>query len=383
MILRGKNMQYNRAKNNLILTFGFNEEEERNLHDIFADSYTLHRIDTKLYSKLTEIVDSLVSSALFLLVRYNERTSVLHSTKLLEECMSRLPVFLVHDKDILNKDENAKKNPVLQAKVAYPIHGKHIASLLRIAYERAKILSIKKDKRLEQTLIHDLYEQKDRALKFILPTMQELDRAKNIQDLFDSARLAFESLFPLQSMHIAFLEKEKGRMVYLLGINGSYSDLSMHWKERMDAHLQKLVNSLIVENKKILCNTNEKLDVLGKSSSYSLLNYYKENNSFSHKIESMGTYALTNPSPEKGGHIALPLSINSECVGIIVLQLMPEKDFYVDYGKDMSTSINLVCSHLACLLDNIIHKMTSSEMNMAQNKAYSALNSLAGMQITQ
>ncbi len=376
-------MQYNRAINNLILTFGFDKEEESSLQDIFANAYTLHRIETRDYAKITEIVDSSVSSILFLLVRYNEKTNILHSTKILEECMSRVPVFLVHDREFANKEENAKRNALMQAKVAYPIHGKQISSLLRIAHERSKILSIEADKKLEHSLLHGLYEQKDRALKFILPTMQELDSAKNLQDLFDASRLAFESLFPIQSMHIAFLEKQRGRMNYLLGIKDNYSDLSMRWKQRMDLHLEKLINSLIVENKKTLCNTNTKSDTLAKSSSYSLMNYYNENKAFSHKVESMGTYTLTNASPENGGHIALPLSVNNECVGILVLQLMPEKDFYVDYGKDMSTSINLVCSHLACLLDNVINKMAVSEMNMAQSKAYSSMNTMNTLAVTQ
>ncbi len=376
-------MQYTKAKDNLILTFGFNKEEERHLEEIFTNSFVLYAIDVKNFSKLTEIVESLLSSALFLLVRYNQSTDSLHSTKKLEECMSHLPVFLIHDKDFTYKEINAKNNAITQAKIAYPIQGKHIASLLRIAQERSRFLKAQADRKLEYSLIKDLYDQKDRALKFILPTLQELDRAKNIQDLFDSTRSAFEGLFPIQSMHIAFLEKDKGRMHYLLGINDNYSELSKHWIERIDAHLQKVVNSLIVENKKLLNKTNENLDSLGRALSYSLLNYYSENKAFTHKIESMGTYALTNSSPEKGGHIALPLSINSECVGIVVLQLMPGKDFYVDYGKDMTNCINLVCSHLACLLDHTMNKVNVLEMNIAQNKAYNALNSLAVTQLTQ
>ncbi len=376
-------MQYNRAKTNTILTFGFNLEEEQNLKYIFENTFVIHKIDSKNFSKITEIVDSMMSTALFLLVRYNENTNVLCSTKKLEECMVRLPVFLVHDKDFLYSEYNAKNNLVMQARISYPIQAKHIASLIRVAHERTRILQAQSEIKLEHSLIHDLYEQKDRALKFIVPTMQELDKAKTTQDLFDVTRAAFESLFPLQSMHMAFLEKERARMHYLLGINDNYTDLSMHWKERIDAHLEKLINSLIVENKKPLNNTNERIKSLDKNTHYSLLNYYNENKAFSHKIESMGVYSLTNPSPDKGGHIALPLSVNSECMGIVVLQLMPEKDFYVDYGKDMSNCINLVCSHLACLLDNVIDKTNTAEMSMAENKAYNSLNSLAVTQLTQ
>ncbi len=357
-----------------LLTLGFSDNEktilENSLNTIkeerLAHSY-YKAVHMNWYSKdqVLYATSHHAEAALFLLISpaYAENSDF--SIDINESLSQYLPIILVAD--TLEENEN---NKFFISHISSSFEKENLINIIDTLSSRSQLLHEKNRISNERNMLQDLFYQKRFALNFLVNFTEEVVNSKNINDLFERVRTCFESIFDLQSMHIAFWDKEVdsiNKVNYYIGTSRSAKEVFHAWEERIHS---LVTDSFTEENQN---NARELVTDYLKTHKLSAVRMpesltsrlYDDNIEFSYEVESIEAINSPNVSPNIGTTFIIPLMIYGEKVGLLILQIMESSN----YGKDMSHCIDSACSHLAYAFENLYSNTVGIE------KTYFATNS--------
>ncbi len=272
-------------------------------------------------------------SLCFLINKNTDHVNTLEGCAVSRKIVNMLPSAVVGGKGKLS----SLKNKFLVHELSSQFDKEELSVFFENLHFRKTTLDNHYAKSKELSLVYDLFLEKDKSLNFILSTTKALNAAKNTQELFDTIVFAFEEVFDLQSLHIAFWNKKSERFHYYLGIKEQYDSLCKDWEKKID---EIMLESLAPIYKKYSSGHS-------KTDTSSLIPHLVREGFCSHDLELMGTHNKVSSTPSKGTFLTLPLKIGNEYFGGIVIQLSDDKSNLVSYGKDMSKVFDSVCQHIA------------------------------------
>ncbi len=345
-----------------VLTLGFQESEFRELEFSYFTGVQFKPL--LMWATEEDIVEAAIeesSNALFLLVH-----SSFHANKLSDASLIRLSSVLpivVADPSVMQsegftnfkkKDEDIEGSIIAQ-RVSFPLKDSDMNKCLVEFASRATLLNnINQVSTKVNQRTTDLYNEKKLVLNFLTDFIEQLNNSSNLQELFEYTRFAFEKIFSVQSLHIAFWSEDTSKVNYYLGLRSSDEDLFPEWEEYM--------NSIV---RPIFSLKNKKSDFLAPEEEHTMLFRQHEEIAadFSYNTEVIDSFVNFALRPNMGYMLPLDLDMQGSRVGCLVLQL--EKK--ADYGKEIAMAMELACSHLAYVFEKISSRPTNDAYMQKQS----------------
>ncbi len=334
-------------KTTTVLTLGFQEHEFRELE--FSFFAGIHFKPLLMWATEEEIVETAIeqsSTALFLLVHSSFQTNKLSDASLIR-LSSLIPIVVADPQSIqcegftqFKKKDEEVEGTIIAQRVSFPLKDADMNKCIVEFANRANLINMHSNNGKEKNVPSDLYNEKKLVLNFLTDFIEQLNKSTNILELFENSKFAFEKLFSVQSLHIAFWSDDSSKVKYYLGIKSYNENIINEYEEYM--------NSLV---RPIFSMKNQKSDYLAPEEEHTFLFHSKEEVSadFEYSTETVDNFADPLLRPALGFMLPLDLDMQGKRVGCIVLQLEQE----AEYGKEIAMAMELACSHLAYVFEKI------------------------------